>query len=124
MVAPYHATLEINAGRVRRVEAGPRDAAGSRAALRAVKPAVRSPHKAVRYGVRVLEAETRQPNFRRTIGNVVAISVWIKEQVRRVHHPHAAAPTHHSVGHVEPVEENFVSVINAIAISVFVDGND
>src|SRR5688572_29208266 len=82
MITPHHATLEIDARRVRRVDAGARDAARRRAPLRAVEPAVWSPGETVRNGMRVLESKTGEPHFGGAIRNVVSVAVRIKQQVR------------------------------------------
>ena len=121
VITPHHAALEVHAGRGRRIEAGPRDATRRRAALSAVQPAVGSPDETVRRRVRVLEAEAREPDFGRAVGNVVPIAVRVEQQVRRVHHPHTAATADRGVGHVETVEKHLVRIVYAVALGRFVD---
>ena len=124
MISPHHAAFEVDAGRIRRIEAGSDDAARGGAALAAVEPAVRSPHEAVGDGMRVLEPEAREAHLGRSVRHVVAVAVGVEEQIGRVHHPHAAAADDHGVGHVEPVEEYLVPVVHAVAVGVLVDRDD
>ena len=116
MVAPDHARLAIHAGKIRRIHAGARDAARRRAALRAVKPAVRPPCKAVRDRVRVFESEACEPHL--GLAEVVAIFARVKKQIRRLHHPQSAVADERGVGHVQPVERDFRLIENTVAIRV------
>ena len=124
MIAPDHAAFEVDPRRVRWVESGPCDAAGSRAALRAVKPAVHAPHQPVGDRVRVFESKPGKVHDGRAIGYVVVIGVGIKQQIRRVHDPDAAAPGQRSAGHVQAVDENLMPVEPPVAIGVFVDADE
>ena len=121
MIPPDHAPLEIHR---RRVESRTRDVRCRRAALTAIEPAVRPPYEAVCDAVRVFQPEAREANFRRSVGNVVAVFVRIKHEIRRVHHPNPAVAVNSRVGHVQAFEHVFVAVKNAVAIRVFMHRND
>ena len=123
MIAPDHATLEMDARRALRIESRPHHAAGGGAALPSVDPPIGAPDQSIGHGMGVLQAEAGEVDDRRTIGHVVAIGVGKEEQVGRVHDPHPAAPRQHGVGHVEPVHEHPMTIGQPVAIGVFMDGD-
>ena len=103
------------------VDARPNHVAGDRAPLRPVKPAVWSPTKTVRDRVRVFETEAGEMHFGIAVGDVIVVPVRIKEQVRRVHHPDAAATAANRRADIQAFEKSFVLVENAVAVGVLVD---
>ncbi len=58
------------------------------------------------------------------VGNVISVCIGVKEQVGRVHDPDPAAAAHDRVRHVEPVDEDLVLVELAVAVGVFVNGDE
>ena len=92
VIAP-NALLKFNATNMRR----------DRAALHAVKPAIRSPCQRVRERMRIFHPETREQNFGIAIRHIVAVFVGIKEQVRGLHHEHAAVADANPVQRFRPV---------------------
>jgi hypothetical protein len=66
----------------------------------------------------------REAHFGIAIGHVIAISVRIEEQIRRVHHPQTTVPAQHGVRHVQAIEHDFGFVESAIAIRVLVNRDD
>ena len=93
------------------------------AAVRAVNPAVRSPAQAIRARVSVLQSKAGEMHRGVAIGNVVAILVRIKKQVRRHQHPCSTTTGDYAARHVQAVEESLVLGENAIAVGVLVDSN-
>ena len=93
------------------------------AAVRAVNPAVRSPAQAIRARVSVLQSKAGEMHRGVAIGNVVAILVRIKEQIRRHQHPCSTTAGDDTAGHIQPIEEGLVFVENAIAVGVLVNGD-
>src|SRR4051812_42351753 len=81
MIAPNRLTQKFHALNVRRAGA----------AVGAVKPAIRPPCEAIRATVRILETKAAQRNFRWAVRYIVAIFVWVEEQIRRVQDPHTAS---------------------------------
>src|SRR5262245_57265831 len=73
MVTP-DTLLELNAANV----------GGHGAALTAVEPAIGTPCEGIRHGMSVLDAEPAQQHFGIGVRDVVVVTVWVKQQVRRI----------------------------------------
>ena len=71
--------------------------------------------------MRVLQPEALQMDFRIAIGNVVVIAVGIKQEIRRIQHPHAVPRDGERRDDIETVEKCRVLVVAAVAVGVFVD---
>ena len=123
VIAPDHAALIVDGGRIRRIDSGTGHVAGGGAALGSIEPTVHSPDQSVGDGVGVLQAESLEVDRRRPVRDVVEVPVGIEEQVRGVHHPHPAAAAQGRVGHVQAVPEDLVAVVSAVAGGVLVDGD-
>ncbi len=103
--------------------AGPGDVAGDGAALGAVEPAIGAPAQAVGDRVRILQAEAFQMHDRDRRSARRVVLRRIKEQVRRIEHPDAAAAASDRRGDVQAFEKGGVLVEDAVALRVFVDGD-
>src|SRR6185436_19808794 len=84
MIAPDHAALVIDAGRLTWVGARTADAARGGAALDAVDPAIRPPGETVGDRVRIFETEAGQAHFGAAVGHVITVGIRVEEQVGRV----------------------------------------
>ena len=93
IVAPDHAPLEMNRGGITGIKTRTGHARGRGAPMHAVNPAVGAKDNAVADGVCVFEPEPCEMDDRRAVWFIRAISIRIEQQIRRVHHPHAAEST-------------------------------
>ena len=91
----------------------------ARAALCPIDPAVGPPVEAVGRGMRILQSEPAQPDFRVGIRPVILIPVRVKEKVRGIQYPHAAASREDAGGDVESGNEVFCRLECAVLIAVF-----
>ena len=73
--------------------------------------------------MRVLQPEAGEMHHRVAVRDVVAVFVRIKKQVRRIEHPHTAAPVRERSDDVESIDKRLVPIQNPVAIGVFVDGD-
>jgi hypothetical protein len=73
--------------------------------------------------VRILQTESSEAHLRIAVRQSVSGPVAIEEQVRRVHHPNAAAPRQHTRRDVQARDDILVSVECAIAVRVFQHGD-
>lgn len=124
VVTPDHAAFEVDAGCVRWIETRSRDTTGHGAALATVEPAVRPPREAIRDCVGVFESEASESHLGRTIRNVVAVPIRIKEQVGRVHHPDSAVALDRGGGEIQAVDEDRVAVVSSVRPAGFMDRED
>ena len=124
MVAPDHAAFEMDRGGVRGIETRADHAGGRRAAMHAVEPAVRTQDDAVADRVRVLKTEAGEMHHRGAVGNVIAVGIGVEQQVRRIHHPDAAMGAHGGIGHIQPVLEDRMLIVDPVALRRLMDGDD
>src|SRR5687767_9822258 len=93
------------------------------ASVDAVEPTVGSPRQAVGERVRVLEPEAFEPYLGLAVWQPVSGCIAIEEQVRRVHHPDAAAPRQHAGGDVQAGDDVLVGLEPPVAIRVLEHGD-
>ena len=97
MKPPDHLAEPFNHLTVRWVLHFPR----RRTAVGTIEPTIRAPSQAVHHGMSVLESESRQLHNRITVRDVVAVTVRIKEKVRRIRHPEPARTDGDRGGNIE-----------------------
>ena len=121
MVAPDDGAFIVNR---RLIKARASNTAGGGAALASVEPAVGAPGKTIGYAMGIFEPKTGESNFGIPLGDVVAIFIAIKQEIRSVHHPEAAPTADDRVRHVQALKDILARFIGAISIEIFVHAND
>ena len=91
--------------------------------LATVKPAVRSPSQGIGYVASFLHPEAFHEDFRIAIGNIVVVSVWVKQKVRYVEHKHTAMAKCEASGKVQPGHKVFCLVGTSVTVSIFQNRN-
>ena len=84
-----------------------RHGGGHGAALSRIEPAIWTPSQAADHGVRVFYSESRQMNLWIAIRHVVAISIRIEQEIRRIENPNSAPPLNKRRGDVQPRPRTF-----------------
>ncbi len=104
--------------------AGLSDVARTRATAATVKPTVGSPAEAIGEVVVVVfgDGEAIEDDFGFAIGDVVLIAVGDEEELRRAHHPNAAASEFDAREHLQFVGEDLALV--GFSVAIFVMEND
>ena len=92
----------------------PRHVASHGAALSRIEPAIRSPAQTVDHRMRVFQAKAFQVNNGIAARFIFTLFTWIKEQIRGIKNPNAAASRHGGGGNVQAFEKGGVLVKNAI----------
>src|SRR5437867_8740492 len=90
-----------------------------RTAVQSVKPAIRTPGEVVRHGLGILHSKATEEHLGITVGNIIAISIRIEKQVRRLYHENAAVTECNTRAKVQAFDEVFELVGAAVAVGVF-----
>ena len=105
----------------RSIRPGATDAAGDRAPLGGVEPAIGPPAEIVGDRVGILDAEALQMDDRIAVGLIVPVGVGIEEEVRRLENPQTGGIEREARDEAQSIDKNTMFFGDPVAVGILVE---